>query len=188
MTIANMINVPITGKTGTGNIVLSTSPSFTTPTIGAATATSINFGQSTISNYTSWTSYTPTLTLVGGSGNTVPTYTGGDTGRYVRIGNIVYVIVEKFNTTGGTAGAGTGQINIALPVQAGTNVGTLKQLVGYFANSNAIVEGIVYGTLASGTSTITLVYFNAIGTTTALTGVLQNQTLRQIGLHFWYEV
>lgn len=188
MAIANMINVPATGHTGSGNIVLSNSPTFTTPTLGAASATSINFGGTALSTYATWANYTPTCTLVGGSGNTVPTYTGGDNGRWLQIGNIVFVIVEKFNTTGGTAGAGTGVINIALPVQAGTNVGTLKQRVGYFTNGNAVLEGMVYGVLTAGTSTISLAYFNAIGTTTSFIGNSQTQTIRQIGLHFWYEV
>lgn len=183
-----MINVPATGHTGTGNIVLDTSPTLITPNIGAASATSITFGQSVLSTYKTWANYTPTVTLVGGSGNTVPTY-GNDNGRWLQIGNIVFVIVEKFNTSGNTAGAGTGQINIAIPVAAGTNVGTLPQIVGYFLNQTGSPnEGIVYGTLSSGTSTIALTYFNTISTTTNLTGALQNQTVRQIGMHFWYEV
>ena len=119
----------------------------------------------------------------------MPTFSGGNA-RYAQVGNIVFVRVEFFNSTGGTAGAGTGQLAASLPVTAGANTGQLLMLAGYFANSNSAgPEGIVYGTLGASATTITLKYFNAINTTTSFTlATLNNANFRQLGLHFWYEV
>jgi len=43
MTTNNIVNVPLSGQTGTGTFAGSTSPTFVTPTLGAASATSISF-------------------------------------------------------------------------------------------------------------------------------------------------
>lgn len=43
MTNINKVNTSLTGQTGTGSFVGSTSPTFTTPVLGAASATSIAF-------------------------------------------------------------------------------------------------------------------------------------------------
>jgi hypothetical protein len=56
------------------------------------------------------------MTLVGGAGNTVPVYST-NTGRYTRVGNTIFVNVY-LTGDGGAEGAGTGQINIALPITA----------------------------------------------------------------------
>lgn len=42
MTTNNAVNVPLSGNTGTGNFVGSTSPTLVTPTLGAASATSLS--------------------------------------------------------------------------------------------------------------------------------------------------
>jgi len=42
MATNNQVNVGLSGSTGTGSFVGSTSPTLTTPTLGAATATSVN--------------------------------------------------------------------------------------------------------------------------------------------------
>ncbi len=47
MATNNQINVSLLGKTGTGNIAGTTSPTFVTPTVGAADATSIAFSSTT---------------------------------------------------------------------------------------------------------------------------------------------
>ncbi len=185
MATNNIINVPATGFTGTGNVVLSTSPSLTTPSLGVASATSVNFGQSTLSNYTTWTSYTPTVTLVGGAGNTVPVYST-NTGRWMRFGNIVFFMVELFGD-GGAEGAGTGQINIALPVQAGASAGSgVEAPIGYMLNNT--LESIVYSAVVNNATTVPLYYFSSIGATAQVTGASQNNTTRQISLRYFYEV
>lgn len=60
--------------------------------------------------------FTPTVTLVGGAGNTVPVYST-NTGRYIRNGNQVSVEI-LLTGDGGAEGAGTGVINVALPFTA----------------------------------------------------------------------
>jgi hypothetical protein len=47
MTTNNSVNSPLSGTTGTGNFVGATSPTLVTPTLGAATATSIAFSPTT---------------------------------------------------------------------------------------------------------------------------------------------
>ncbi len=47
MATNNEVGVGLSGATGTGSFVGSTSPSLTTPTLGAATATSVTFNPST---------------------------------------------------------------------------------------------------------------------------------------------
>lgn len=185
MATNNILNIPSTGSTGSGNIVLSTSPTLVTPTLGAASATSITFGGSVLSTYTTWASYSPTVTLVGGAGNVVPVYTT-NTGRWMRIGNIVHFMVE-LSGDGGNEGAGTGQINIALPVTAGASAGSgVLAPIGYGLN-NAL-ESIMYSAVTNNATTVPLYYFNAIGTTAQYTGASQNNTTRKISLRYFYEV
>ena len=47
MTTNNAVNVGLSGSTGTGSFAGSTSPTFVTPTLGAATATSLAFSPTT---------------------------------------------------------------------------------------------------------------------------------------------
>ena len=47
MSTVNSVDVPLSGSTGTGNFVGTTSPTLVTPTIGAATATSVGFSPTT---------------------------------------------------------------------------------------------------------------------------------------------
>ena len=68
---------------GSGAIALTTSPTFVTPVLGAATATSINFGGSTLSAYATG-SWTP----IDGSGASL-SFTLA-TGSYIKIGNLVW--------------------------------------------------------------------------------------------------
>lgn len=64
MTTNNSVNTNLSGQTGTGAFAGSTSPVFTGPTLGAALATSINFGQSDLNNYTASSTPVPTITFV----------------------------------------------------------------------------------------------------------------------------
>ena len=82
MTTNNAINVGLSGTTGSGNYAGSTSASFTTPTLGAATATSIAFSPTTggLIGTTAADSASSgtvgefvTATVTSGSGASVPT-------------------------------------------------------------------------------------------------------------------
>ena len=83
----NAVNTSLSGQTGTGEFAGSTSPTFTTPNIGAASASSINFGGSSLANYASDQSWTPTFSFTT-PGNVNVTYISQH-GNYSQIGNIV---------------------------------------------------------------------------------------------------
>lgn len=105
-TTNNAVNVTLSGQTGTGTFVGSTSPSLTTPNIGAASATSINFGGSTLSTYTAATSWTPTFTF-GTVGNLSVSY-AIQTGYYLQVGGVVFFqfaleFTPTFTTSSGNA-------------------------------------------------------------------------------------
>jgi predicted RecA/RadA family phage recombinase len=136
---------------------------------------------------TGWTTFTPTVTLVGGAGNTTPTFTT-NSGRYSQVGNVIEMTVYLNNSSGGTAGAGTGQVTIALPVTAGSGVanGTVMVIGNYLNNAT---NGILIGNINASSTTIALSYFSALTTLTNLTGAdLNHVNTRQISFTFFYEV
>lgn len=104
----------ISDETGSGALVFANTPTLVTPVLGAATATSINFGGTTLATYVEGT-YTPTLT------NT--TNITGSTAfltRYTRVGNVVTVYgYVTINFTG----AGNFALGMSLPIAS--NLGTL---------------------------------------------------------------
>jgi len=106
MTTNNAVNTSLSSQTGTGSFVGSTSPTLVTPVLGAANATSINFGGSTLSTYTAETSWTPVFTFAT-PGNISNAYTI-QVGFYTRIGNIVMAsfslsFTPTFSTSSGNA-------------------------------------------------------------------------------------
>ncbi len=102
MATNNVVDVPLSGNTGTGNFVGANTPTLITPVLGASTATSINFGGSTLSTYIANTSFTPTITF-NTPGNLSVSY-ALQTGHYVRIGSLVWAtIVLEFTPTYTTA-------------------------------------------------------------------------------------
>lgn len=130
------------------------------------------------------TTFTPTVTLVGGAANTVPQYST-NTGRYTQIGNRVFVDIY-LTGDGGNEGAGTGTLNIALPVASSASYPTSLIPCGYALNN--VTESELYGQIGGGATTIALNYFNLISTTAAFTGAAQNNATRTIRLSFCYEV
>ncbi len=97
-----------TNVNGTGAISLTTSPTFVTPALGAATATSINFGGSTLSTYQTVTAWTPVFTF-STPGDLSVVYTQ-QTGLYSRIGSIVHIILYLACTP--TFTTASGSVNI----------------------------------------------------------------------------
>ena len=81
-----------------------TNMSLTTPTLGVADATSVNFGGGALANYVPKTSFTPTFTF-STPGDLTVSYAIQD-GRYVRIGDVVYFYyLVRFTPTYTTASA-----------------------------------------------------------------------------------
>lgn len=170
--------LPVGGVTGLGTGVSTFLATPSSANLAAALTDETGSG-SAVFGTAGWTTFSPTVTLVGGSGNTVPVYTT-NTGRYCQIGNVVHVIV-KLQGDGGAEGAGTGTLTIAMPVSIVTAV---FQVAGYMQNS--IVESIVFAQKSSST-TISLYRFSTISTTAIVTGADQNNTSREIELCFFYE-
>lgn len=93
-----------------GSNDLASSLSLTTPNIGAATATSVNFGGSSLANYVSAGSWTPTDGSGAGLSLTV------SNAQYTRIGNMVFAYAQI--TYPSTASGAAAQIN-GLPITVG---------------------------------------------------------------------
>jgi hypothetical protein len=140
-------------------------------------------GQSTLNNYTEGT-FSPTVTLVGGAGNTVPVYST-NTGRYTRIGRQVFVDVY-LTGDGGDEGAGTGTFTVALPVASSASHPTSYFPVGFFQNGTA--EDPIWGKIAASTSVIDFAYEDVLNNFTVMTGAEQNNTTRTVRLKFNYEI
>ena len=100
-------------STGSGGLVRTTSPVLVTPTLGAALATSINFGQTTLSTYEVGT-YTVALTA--GTSGTITIDGSADTGAYERIGNLVHV---HGAVSVGSVSSPMGNLRISLPFTVG---------------------------------------------------------------------
>lgn len=132
-----------------------------------------------------WATFTPTVTLVGGAGNTVPVYTT-NTGRYVRVGDVVFVEVY-LTGDGGAEGAGTGVLNIALPVTSGANAVPAGSISCGLASNNATSYQLL-GLIGAGSGTISLSYWLTVSAVTSFTGAEQNNATRSIRLFFSYEV
>jgi len=128
--------------------------------------------------------FTPTVTLVGGVGNTTPVYST-NSGRYIQVGKIIFVDV-LLDGDGGAEGAGTGVINIALPTTASSN--SLGNFFSIGTNRNGTDENMLYGNINASSNTISISYFSAIANIADLTGVDQNNTTRFIRLKFFYEI
>lgn len=128
--------------------------------------------------------FTPTVTLVGGAGNTVPTYST-TVARYIKTNKLV-TIDFLLKNNGGVNGAGSGQINIALPITVGTNQQNELILVGRF--SNAAVERLLMVKASPAANTME-VFLTSVGTITPVTGADQNDgSSRSLQGSFHYEV
>lgn len=96
--------------------ISATNMSLTTPTLGVATATSINFGGSTLSTYAQSQTWTPTFSFAT-PGNLSVSY-GNQTGYYSRIGNIITAHFQLACTPTFTTASGNVEIS-GLPFAIG---------------------------------------------------------------------
>ncbi len=117
MATNNQTNVGLSGASGTGSFAGTTSPTFVTPVLGVASATSITFGGGTLNTYAENTSWTPVLTFVT-PGDVSVSYST-QTGKYSRIGNIV--VAEFVLVCTPTYTTAAGNLNISgLPFTIGS--------------------------------------------------------------------
>ncbi len=92
-------------STGSAAPVLANTPTLVTPVLGAATATSINFGGSTLSTYSSFQAWTPAITFAT-PGDLSVVYTL-QAGKYTIVGNQVTLTFQiAFTPTYTTASGG----------------------------------------------------------------------------------
>lgn len=132
------------GTTGTGNVVLATSPTLVTPVLGTPTSgTLTNCTGLPVSGIaaSAWSTYTPTVTSQTGTLTTASASL-----RYQQIGKTVVFSVKVTITTAGT---GNGDINVTLPVNTQDNLAA-QQVSGF--------EGAVLGVSLRG-----LIAANSLG-------------------------
>ena len=185
MATINAVGVGLTGASGTGSFAGTTSPTFVTPTLGVATATSINFGGSTLANYVSNTSFTPTFTF-GTPGDLNVAYST-QTGIYTRIGSMVFysfnlICTPTFTTSSGLLTIGGLPITVGGSVN-GNNVISFTAGVTYAAGRTSIFSLPIVG----GNSLIVAVQGSAVGT--ALldnTSVVSTVQLNITGTGFYF--
>lgn len=146
-------------SSGTVGLVGTTSPTLVTPVLGAATATSINFGGSTLSTYVAST-WSPAIT-----GATTPgtgqTYTI-QVGSYEQIGRAV---TARFTIIMSSVGTASGNLQLSLPVAAANvtnDFGTCYVGIYALASSAALTYGVV-GVITPNTSIVTLYTNGAVG-------------------------
>ena len=158
MTTINSVGNGLSGSTGTGTFVGSNTPTLVTPVLGAATATSINFGGSTLNTYTSTTSYSPVVTFAT-NGNLSVAYSVQN-GAYTQIGNVVYVSIGlTFTPTYTTA---SGNINISLPINASATSASIT-----FFNSGANTVWPTGATMLVGVTSTSVALIRGLGSATA---------------------
>lgn len=148
-------------STGTGSVVLSTSPTLVTPVLGVATATSITFGGSALSHYDEGT-FVPTVSF---GGSSVGVTYGVQVGLYARIGNRVFY---QLHVTLTAKGAAPGTLLIGgLPV-ASVNTANSQAAAAVYADAlNAGVTTQVEAWVNVNATTIGIAKYVA-GASTAL--------------------
>lgn len=128
--------------------------------------------------------FVPTVTLVGGAGNTTPVYST-NTGNYTKLQNKIFVDIFV-NGDGGDEGAGTGVLNIAIPYASSASFPGGYFKCGYAVNGTT--KYLIYGKINAGESTIALRYFSSASADADFTGAVQNNATRTIRLQFSYTV
>ena len=159
MATNNAVNNSLTGQTGTGNFVGSTSPSLTNPDINAIYSTNLTltFGNATSAvNYlqiTNAATGNPVSLSAQGTDTNIPLYLAGKGATQVRLGNDLLM----YNTAGGNnytvfTITASGAQTVTVPSLSGTmvlssNIGTAGQVL----TSNGAGVAPSYQNAAGGT-------------------------------------
>lgn len=128
--------------------------------------------------------YTPIMTLVGGSGNTVPVFTT-NSGRATKIGDRMFVDI-LLTGDGGAEGAGTGVVTITLPIAADSAALNKTIPAGQIFVSATGVPAFV--TINASGTTFTLKQDAGVAGIISTTGDILGFADRSISLSFSYEV
>lgn len=140
-----------------------TSPTLVTPALGVATGTSIALGGgSALANYVTTTTFTPAIAF--GAGTTGITYgTNGQTGQYLRIGQLVFVRIYIALTSKGSS---SGVMTLTgLPLTSVTTLagGESPLTMGYWSSIDLNSAGGLYAIGCVINSNSTVAVLNQIG-------------------------
>ena len=105
--------------------------------------------------------------------------------RYRRLGDLAWVQMY-LNGDGGAEGAGSGQINLALPIAVSSNALILTVNAG--VGRDGVSDRIIYADIVPGATTIAISYVNTTSLISSLKGSDQANTTRAIRIEFWYEI
>jgi hypothetical protein len=144
MTTNNAVNVGLSGSTGSGNFVGATSPTLVTPTIGVATATSVNKVAITAP------ATSATLTIADGKTLTVSnilTFTGTDSSSvaFGTGGTVLYNGGALGTPSSGTLTNCTGLPYAGINAAAMTDISGTVTVNGFSATSFSVVRQLVIG-------------------------------------------
>ncbi|MFA5114373.1 MAG: glycosyl hydrolase family 28-related protein [Candidatus Margulisiibacteriota bacterium] len=180
VTIQNGGALTITGGTNTFNLTNGTA----SLDIATAKTVDVNANVTITNNFTNaYGTFTPTVELVGGTGNVVPVYSTA-TGRWDIISRQCHIQVQ-LSGDGGDEGAGTGVVNVHLPFTVAAH--RLRQTVGRAVNNSAYYT--LWANTAATATKISLIIKDAnADTITNFKGSDQNATDRAIDLDFWMEI
>jgi hypothetical protein len=175
----------VTGETGSGALVFATSPSFTTPALGVATATSINgltittsTGTLTVTNGKT-ASFSNTLTFTGTDSSSVAFGTGGT----VAYANATVTLSTNTNLDRATHGN-----RLVIADTGGVTLTVLDDTAGSWGSGD-----VIYGVFTASSGTLTLAA-DATGTASTVTAGYgmslvgypgQEFSLYRTGTHTW---
>lgn len=174
---------------GAADISVSDTGGYFTGTDVEAILQEIGLDISTLPTFTTGT-FTPTMSITGGTGNTIPTYTDVYTGRYFKTDDVLYLEIICSNTTGGTLGAGTGLITFAVPasLSLGTIYSDTPTLVGMAYESSATFSNWDLHAILNQQDQELYLYKRSTNTAlSSFTGADQNTNKRAIHINalFW---
>lgn len=161
---ANQGGTGVTSSTGSGSVVLNTSPVLTTPTLGAASATSVNFGGTALANYVEGT-WTP----VDASGASL-TFTSV-TANYTRIGRMIIASCTlTYPSTVNGSNALIGGLPLTTSASAGSQGGhvvystsaTLVRSLTQSSSTTFSLNTAAGGNITNATMSLTINYFQLI--------------------------
>jgi hypothetical protein len=180
MATVNIIDLGLSGQTGTGTFVGNTSPTLVTPNVGVASATSLTFGGGVLAAYAVGT-FTPTFSF-GTPGDLSVSYVTQN-GFYTKIGKLVFVNLQLVCTP--TYTTATGFVIIGgLPFTSGVAGTVGSQLGQEIINTSCIYVAprtLAYSSVAGNNTTANVsIYGN--GATNTANGAAQFPSTVQLSL------
>jgi hypothetical protein len=130
----------------------------------------------------SWRTFVPQVMLIGAG--TAPNYVTNQ-GRFMAANNVVRCDI-LLDGNGGTPGSGAGVINVSLPATPSPlRLGAFLSSIGYALNNANYTP--MAAILSTGSPWLPLAMWATASSIAPFTGADQNNAIRTIRLHFWYE-